>query len=135
MPNSEPSYINTNAKTKIVCTLGPSSDSLETLEQLVNAGMSVARLNMSHGDIDTHSQVVQRVKEVSEKLKRPVGIMVDVPGAKYRTGELTTESINIETITCTRKNQCKHRVFFDTMTIHHQTLVKIHIIYIFISRF
>ena len=96
-PNSEPSYINTNAKTKIVCTLGPSSDSLETLEQLVNAGMSVARLNMSHGDIDTHSQVVQRVKEVSEKLKRPVGIMVDVPGAKYRTGELTTESINIET--------------------------------------
>ena len=97
MPNSEPSYINTNAKTKIVCTLGPSSDSLEILEHLVNAGMSVARLNMSHGDIDTHNQVVQRVKEVSEKLKRPVGIMVDVPGAKYRTGELTTESIKIET--------------------------------------
>ena len=68
MSNSDSYYINTNAKTKIVCTLGPSSDSLETLEELVLAGMSVARLNMSHGDIDTHTKVINRVKEVSEKL-------------------------------------------------------------------
>ena len=52
-------------KTKIVCTLGPASDSEEQLVELVKAGMSVARLNMSHGDLDTHIKVLNRVRKVS----------------------------------------------------------------------
>tara|TARA_B100001245_G_scaffold181952_1_gene140027 strand:+ start:191 stop:1645 length:1455 start_codon:yes stop_codon:yes gene_type:complete len=73
-------------KTKIVCTLGPSSDSEEILIELIKTGMNVARLNMSHGDKSVHEIVFNRVRKVSEELGIPVGIMVDVPGAKYRTG-------------------------------------------------
>jgi len=89
-------YLHSIPKTKIVCTLGPASDSEETIEKLINAGLSIARLNMSHGDINTHTQVIQRVRSVAKRLKRPVGVMVDVPGAKYRTGPLQQEIATIE---------------------------------------
>ena len=87
MPYTNPvDLYNNKPKTKIVCTLGPSSDSEEVLRELVQTGMNVARLNMSHGDRDIHGSVFNRVRKVSEDLGIPVGIMVDVPGAKYRTG-------------------------------------------------
>tara|TARA_Y100000588_G_scaffold395302_1_gene522768 strand:+ start:2400 stop:3854 length:1455 start_codon:yes stop_codon:yes gene_type:complete len=83
-------------KTKIVCTLGPASDSEEQLVELVKAGMSVARLNMSHGDLDTHIKVLNRVRKVSLELEIPVGVMVDVPGAKYRTGPLAPGAVQLQ---------------------------------------
>lgn len=83
-------------KTKIVCTLGPSSDSEETLRQLVRYGMSIARLNMSHGDIATHRETVARVRKVANDDGIPIGLMVDVPGAKYRTGPLSSGAENLE---------------------------------------
>ena len=55
-------------KTKIVCTIGPASESPEILEQLIKAGMNVARLNFSHGDHDEHLNRIQRIREISEKL-------------------------------------------------------------------
>ena len=83
-------------KTKIVCTLGPASDSESQLEALIKAGMSVARLNMSHGDLQTHISVLKRVRKVSSELGIPVGIMVDVPGAKYRTGPLAPGAVQLQ---------------------------------------
>ena len=83
-------------KTKIVCTIGPASESEEMLLKMVRAGMSVARLNMSHGDIDTHKQVIARVKELSRSINVPVGVMVDVPGAKYRIGPLAPGAVNLD---------------------------------------
>ena len=77
-----------NPKTKIVCTLGPSTASEHTIQALVEWGMSIARLNLSHGDLKDHAIAAQRVRGVSEHLGTPVSIMVDVPGAKYRTGPL-----------------------------------------------
>lgn len=75
-------------RTKIVCTIGPSSESEEVLEQLVNEGMSVARLNFSHGSIPEHKIKIDRIKKVREKLKRPVAIMFDTKGPEIRLGSL-----------------------------------------------
>ena len=72
-------------KTKIICTLGPATSSEDILETLIERGMSVARLNLSHGSIDDHSETFKRVRRISERLGIPVGLMVDVPGIKYQT--------------------------------------------------
>jgi pyruvate kinase len=73
---------------KIVCTLGPASSSLEMIEKLMRAGMDVARLNFSHGTHDDHAQVIKRLREVSAKLSKPIGILADLQGPKIRTGRL-----------------------------------------------
>ena len=73
-------------RTKIVGTLGPKSNSYEMISKLVRAGVTVARLNLSHGSLDEHRAMFNIVRQVSEDLEIPVGIMVDVPGPKYRTG-------------------------------------------------
>ena len=97
MPYTNPVDIyQSKPKTKIVCTLGPSSDSEEVLRELVLTGMNVARLNMSHGDRTAHETVFNRVRKVSEDLGIPVGIMVDVPGAKYRTGPTDPGVLQLE---------------------------------------
>ena len=83
-------------KTKIICTLGPATSSEETLETLVQSGMSVARLNLSHGTLEEHAVAVQLVRRVSKRLGIPIGIMVDVPGAKYRTGPLGTGVLELK---------------------------------------
>ena len=97
MPYTNPVDIyQSKPKTKIVCTLGLSSDSEEVLRELVLTGMNVARLNMSHGDRTAHETVFNRVRKVSEDLGIPVGIMVDVPGAKYRTGPTDPGVLQLE---------------------------------------
>lgn len=75
-------------RTKIVCTIGPSSESEEVLEQLIKEGMSVARLNFSHGSIPEHKIKIDRIKKVRDKLKRPVAIMFDTKGPEIRLGNL-----------------------------------------------
>ena len=90
---------NARPKTKIVCTLGPATDSDERVLTLAESGMSVARLNLSHGTLDEHAAAVSRVRRVSEKVGVPIGIigiMVDVPGTKYRTGPLRPGVIDVE---------------------------------------
>jgi pyruvate kinase len=74
------------SRTKIVATLGPESNSYDTIRDLVLAGLSVARLNLSHNTLDEHDRVFRLVRQVSDDLGIPVGIMVDIPGPKYRTG-------------------------------------------------
>jgi pyruvate kinase len=73
---------------KIVCTLGPASNSLEMIEKLMRAGMDVARLNFSHGTHEDHAGTIKRLREVSAKLTRPIGILADLQGPKIRTGLL-----------------------------------------------
>ena len=62
-------------KTKIVCTLGPATESAEGIASLIEAGMDVVRLNFSHGDREDHRQKIRRVREVSKSLGREVGIL------------------------------------------------------------
>lgn len=71
-------------KTKIVCTIGPASDSEEMLEKLCLAGMNVARLNFSHGTHEEHQLRVDRIKRVREKLNLPIAILLDTKGPEYR---------------------------------------------------
>ena len=82
---TQASTILQRARTKIVATLGPKSNSYDTIRHLVNAGLSVARLNLSHNTLDEHERVFRNVRKVSDDLEIPVGIMVDIPGPKYRT--------------------------------------------------
>jgi pyruvate kinase len=74
--------------TKIVCTIGPASRSKEVLEQLILAGMNVARLNFSHGTHEEHAEVIGRIRTLSAELRQPVAILQDLQGPKIRTGEL-----------------------------------------------
>jgi len=75
-------------KTKIVATIGPASSNPEVIEQLINAGMNVARLNFSHGSHEEHGQVLNSIRSLSRKMNRPVGILLDLQGPKIRTGKL-----------------------------------------------
>ncbi|MBO4326085.1 MAG: pyruvate kinase [Clostridia bacterium] len=82
-------------KTKIICTLGPASESEETIEKLCLAGMNVARFNFSHGTHEWHKMVMDRVKKVREKLGIPVAIMLDTKGPEYRLGTFRNGPIQL----------------------------------------
>ena len=71
-------------KTKIICTIGPSSENEETLTQMCLAGMNVARLNFSHGTHEEHAKKIALIKQVRQKLGLPIAIMLDTKGPEYR---------------------------------------------------
>src|SRR3954469_6838829 len=75
-------------RTKIVCTIGPASDSPEMLDALIDAGMAVARLNFSHGTHETHASRARAIREAQDRAGRPVAMMADLQGPKLRIGEL-----------------------------------------------
>jgi len=81
---------------KIVCTLGPASSDQETIRSLADAGMSVARLNASHGSTDHRATVIDRVRNVDAELTDPVAVMVDLKGPEVRTAEVD-EPVMLET--------------------------------------
>jgi pyruvate kinase len=83
-------------KTKIVCTIGPASDSPEILEKMIRAGMNVARLNFSHGDCESHAESIQKIRAASKTTERRVAIMADLPGPKIRIGEFEEGPIELE---------------------------------------
>ncbi|WP_088043003.1 pyruvate kinase [Bacillus sp. EAC] len=72
-------------KTKIVCTIGPASESVEKLVQLIDAGMNVARLNFSHGSHEEHAGRIKSIREASEKTGKTVAILLDTKGPEIRT--------------------------------------------------
>src|SRR5690606_24422396 len=75
-------------RTKIVCTLGPSSWSEERVEELIRAGMDVARINFSHGEQERHGQTIATVRRVAKRLGTPVAVLGDLQGPKIRVGVL-----------------------------------------------
>jgi pyruvate kinase len=83
-------------KTKIVATIGPASDSIETLKQMIQAGMNVARLNFSHGDPDYHRTLIARLRQAAAESGGRVAIMGDLPGPKMRIGDLAEEPVELE---------------------------------------
>ncbi|NIN72357.1 MAG: pyruvate kinase [Gemmatimonadetes bacterium] len=75
-------------KTKVVCTIGPASSDPATLEAMLKAGMDVARLNMSHSSAEQTRTAACQIRDCSERLGRPVALLVDLQGPKIRVGEL-----------------------------------------------
>ena len=82
-------------KTKIVCTIGPASGSKEVMRRLIQAGMNVARLNFSHGTHEEHRDKINMIREMSEELGKPVGILQDLCGPKIRIGEIPEPGVQI----------------------------------------
>jgi pyruvate kinase len=77
-----------NRHVKIVCTLGPASSSPEVMERMLKAGMDVARFNLAHGALEEHRRLISEVRSLSQKLKLPLGVLVDLPGLKHRQGDI-----------------------------------------------
>ncbi len=80
-------------KTKIVATIGPASEAQDTLRQMIEAGMNIARLNFSHGDFDSHTRMINNIRAAAKAAERRVAIMADLPGPKIRIGVLREEPI------------------------------------------
>ena len=78
-------------KTKIICTIGPATESYDMLEQLALAGMNIVRLNMSHGDHESHAKVIKAVRTLNKKLKHPIALLMDTQGPEIRTGDICNE--------------------------------------------
>jgi pyruvate kinase len=75
-------------RSKIICTLGPASDSAQMIDRLMRAGMDVARLNFSHGTHAQHARTIKRIREASGRQEKPIAILADLQGPKMRTGAL-----------------------------------------------
>jgi len=82
-------------KTKIVCTIGPASESLEMMKKLIEAGMNVARLNFSHGDFEEHGNRIKNIRQASKELGKTVAILLDTKGPEIRIGKLKEEPIEL----------------------------------------
>ncbi len=83
-------------RTKIVCTIGPASESIETLAALLQNGMNVARLNFSHGTHEEHAARIDNIRKASQLTGIPVAIMLDTKGPEIRVGQLEEEGILLE---------------------------------------
>ncbi|MGD2078764.1 MAG: pyruvate kinase [Chloroflexota bacterium] len=83
-------------KTKIVCTIGPASESVEVLRELVLAGMNIARINFAHGNADAHREVIRHIRLVAEETGHRVAIMADLPGPKMRIGAIEPDPLILE---------------------------------------
>ena len=82
-------------RTKIICTIGPSTESFSSIKKLHEAGMNVARLNMSHSDHKNAKKIIDRIKKLNQSVENPVGILLDTQGPEIRTGD-TSQVVNLE---------------------------------------
>jgi pyruvate kinase len=83
-------------KTKLVCTIGPASDSPEIMQQMLHAGMNIARLNFSHGDFEWHETAIGNLRRAARAAGKRLTILADLPGPKMRIGQLAEEPIELK---------------------------------------
>ena len=83
-------------RTKIICTIGPSVNSVEKVLELINAGMNVARLNFSHGSHEEHVKSIEMIKEARKKAQKPIAIMLDTKGPEIRLGKVCKQGIKVQ---------------------------------------
>jgi pyruvate kinase len=110
-------------KTKIVCTLGPASDSADGIRGLIRAGMNVARLNFSHGDRETHRQTIRRVREIAASEGAEIGILQDLCGPKIRLGDLPEGGIDLASGTAV-KLAPEGNAAFDALPVSYPHLLE-----------
>ncbi len=85
--------------TRIICTIGPASNTKTMLQKMVNEGMNIVRLNMSHGDHESHGKVLEIVKQINKDVQYPVALLLDTQGPEIRTGGAEMDLIEGTTIT------------------------------------
>ena len=84
-------------KTKIICTIGPASDSVENLKKLMLSGMNICRLNFSHGSQEEHKVRIDNIKIAREELDIPIAIMLDTKGPEIRLGKFSVDEVELKT--------------------------------------
>ncbi len=89
--------LSSDRRTKIVCTIGPSSNTYERIYELVQAGMNVVRLNFSHGTHADHQKVIEHIRDVAKKVKYSIPILMDLQGPKIRVGQMTDGAQIVQT--------------------------------------
>ena len=82
-------------RTKVICTIGPATESFACLKKLQRAGMNVARLNMSHSNHENALKIINRIKRLNKQIRNPVGILLDTQGPEIRTGNIS-QVVNLE---------------------------------------
>src|SRR5262245_20370790 len=112
-------------RTKIVCTIGPASDSEEMITKLVTAGMNVARLNFSHGTHEYHRKIIRRIKTIRKALNKPVAILQDLQGPKIRIGDIKDGIVELKPgrefiLTSDNVPGDEHRVSVSLKTLPHE---------------
>ncbi len=83
-------------RAKIVATLGPATSTYESIKAIIEAGVDVARMNLSHGSYDVHEEIYRTVRKAAADAKKPVGIFVDLQGPKIRLGKFADGPVNLE---------------------------------------
>ena len=114
-------------KTKIVCTIGPATESQEKLEELLKAGMNVMRMNFSHGDFAEHQKKVDNLKEATAKTGIPCAMLQDLSGPKFRLGDFYQERVQLTagdliTLTTEKIVGDEKRVSVNYPTLHEEIL-------------
>ena len=84
-----------NKKTKIVCTIGPASESIDTLKELIKSGLNVCRLNFSHGNYEEHGKRIDNIKAARNEMNLPIAILLDTKGPEIRTGKFSSPEVNL----------------------------------------
>ncbi|HOO89279.1 MAG TPA: pyruvate kinase, partial [Syntrophales bacterium] len=119
-------------KTKLICTIGPSSRSETVLRAMVKGGMSIARLNFSHGTFEDHRRDIRLIRSVAAGVNRIVPLLVDLPGPKIRVGTLEREPMLLErgsfvTLTTQQDHTADNRipVTYDRLTesVHPKSVI------------
>ena len=127
----------TPRKTKIVATIGPASDSPQILKQMIEAGMNVARLNMSFGVDEVQQQRLDRVRQVASEMGCFIAIMADTKGIEIRTGKLKGGTVEINAADSFILYSYKHLLhrFFNNFSHIFPTRVIIHVFFCRLSQF
>jgi len=111
-------------RTKIVCTIGPATDSTERIRALIQAGMNVARVNFSHADRATHRTTIGMLREVAEQEQRLVAIIADLQGPKLRVGEIQDEPIELREGLLVTLSTAPHSGAEDQIPVPHPQLLR-----------
>ena len=110
-------------RTKIICTIGPSTQSFSVLKQMQKEGMNVARLNMSHSNHKSAKKIIDRIKRLNKQIKNPIGILMDTQGPEIRTGD-TNNVIDLttgEVVTFTIRDESD--VESTSIRVHYDELI------------
>ena len=83
-------------KTKIVCTLGPATNDVEIMKQLIQNGMDAARINFSHGTYETHAETIAKLKQAREELNAPIPLILDTKGPEIRVKTFKEDKVRLE---------------------------------------
>ncbi len=109
-------------RTKIVCTIGPATESPKIIPKMIKAGMNVARLNFSHGTHAWHGKVIKTIRKISKEIGEPVGILADLQGPRIRVGEISGAGIKLvpkQTVTLTTNpKQEKNKISVTYNNLH-----------------